>query len=94
VLSMRGTAGELRTGYQRAARLGSWTLSVGDQALGYLNWVCEAVLTERSDYWLEHGRQHDLVLEVGEHTWRWRGVEFGTELGRITVRGNSRPEVI
>lgn len=64
-----GTYGELRAGYQRAARLGSWSLKVILQPPRALAFVAKIVSVH--DYWI-HEEPLDLVLAVGPTEWIWR----------------------
>lgn len=64
-----GNYGELRVGYQRAARLGSWTL----EATPSRAFAFSANITEKHDYWATQGPL-DLVLVLGHTEWIWRGI--------------------
>ena len=68
--TVRGTGGELRVGYQRAATLGVWTLDLIVQAPR--GFTLRAEVLDVHDYW---GRQLplDLALVVGKAEWTWPG---------------------
>ncbi len=72
-----GVSGELRVGYQKAARLTSWKLE---------DKIVEAKLDPQSVswFWLER-RPLDLYLDVGRHKWKWRGVDLVTDQGHAKI---------
>lgn len=91
MLRVSGTAGALRVGYQTAATLGAWRLEPLAQVPRAYR--CTAVVSTLSDYWLQQTPQ-DVVLEVGTHTWRWRGVTAHvTDDGQFTVTLTGTPEM-
>ncbi len=88
----RGLVGELRAGWQVAARLATWSLSTPDDRMGAGEWRCTATLLEASDYWLTHGGRLDLWLDVGRAWWVWHGVSPGR--GATEIRGTGGPESV
>lgn len=89
-LTMHGQAGELRAGYQPAARLGAWEL----EATAGGGFTIHAAVASRDAYWFER-RPLDVRLTVGRGVWRWRAVEVspnGTGAS-VVIIGTGRPEV-
>ena len=88
-LRISGTGGQARVGAIPAATFASWTLLPGDAPGSY---VFSARCQTEDGYWIT---QHPdtLVVQVGEATWRWRGVvlEIGDGSVRATLPG--APEV-
>ena len=68
-----GHRGELRVGYQVAAKLGRWSLSVDDDAEGKSS-VLEASVTASNAHWLASVDTFDLELRLGSMLWLWRNV--------------------
>jgi hypothetical protein len=66
-LNQSGRGGELRCGYQVAARLGAWTLNHDGRV--------EAAVADLDTFWLESSPQVSLWLRVGRRHWVWRTVE-------------------
>lgn len=75
---LRGTEAEIRHGYHRAARLGSWTL-----ASGRLN----AQLVQQDGFRLQQSPL-SLTVKRGSAIWTWRVVDvvaMGRELSATVV---------
>ena len=83
-----GVGGELRHGYQQAARLGPWTIK-RDGA----TWLLSAGVVAEHAIWMAR-RPLNLVLALGGVEWIWREVEPAAEDGRIVVRLDRRPDVV
>ena len=76
-----GVSGELRVGYQKAARLKSWSLQ---------DKIVEAKLDPQSVNWFWLNRRPlDLYLDIGRHRWKWKGVDLISERehAKIILRG-------
>src|SRR5512139_1116384 len=87
-VTVHGSRGALRHGYQHAARLGAWTL----ERIGRRRFCVSAVVTDRHAYW---SRQMplDLVLELdlGGASYRWPAVAPPTADGLTTWEFFSPP---
>jgi hypothetical protein len=70
-LSARGLSGELRHGYQLAARFSAWTLTA-ERGSEYSIVTIERL--EPDAYWFDQYPQ-SLRLEVGRRQWMWREAE-------------------
>jgi hypothetical protein len=68
MFAWRGRDGELRRGYQVAARLGAWTWDGGGSVT--------APSPTIDAYWLGEDGPLSLHLEVGRQTWIWRDVRL------------------
>ena len=85
-----GIGGELRVGYQRAARLGQWSLASAGE--GSDHWLISVQLAQRDEFWMEQNPSR-VVLELGELSWTWDNIEFdGSSL--IRVSGPPREGVV
>lgn len=91
VTGMRATGpyGEVRYGYQVAARTGKWTIETQHGAAGF---AFTALLAERDEIWLER-KPLDLVLALGPFEWIWRDVLTRIEGSRIEIALTRRPDV-
>lgn len=81
-MKITGTGGDIRVGYQRAARLGKWSIT----ATGYqpqVSYTLEAALLDRDEYWFFES-PHDVSLLIGERHWLWRNVAV---IGDTTITG-------
>ena len=65
-----GTYGELRVGYQRAARLGAWAIEIDPQRPG--GFAFSASISDEQTYWIAQGPPYDLALALGTAEWLWR----------------------
>lgn len=88
VLRASGEAGELRVGYQVAARLGDWEVLA--DAAGPR--ILRAVVVSEHKAWVGH-RPLDLVLMLGRTLWVWRGLRPVVCNGMVEVELSERPEV-
>ena len=83
-LRMSGRGGELRNGYQVAARLGSWQMSESQVE-------CNVVSVD--EFWLEEGTLH-LCLDVGSRVWVWRDIALADRNSRpMVIQLVGSPEV-
>ncbi len=89
-LRASGDDGELRVGYQRAARLGDWSLVVVQRVPRAFR--LRAAVTETHAYWITQGPM-DLVLVLGHTEWVWRGVMVAPVDGYVDLDITERPEV-
>jgi hypothetical protein len=73
-LEIHGTSGELRVGYQLAARFGPWTLMVsrGDVVVTVSDLQPDA-------YWFPQ-QPDTLRLEIGSRAWVWRAIERDSDI--------------
>jgi hypothetical protein len=75
---LRGKSGELRVGYQRAARLGKWSARRNDGG----NFILDAEAVETDAYWL--GKMPIVAhLWVGAHRWVFHAESLSNSGGRI-----------
>lgn len=91
----RGTAGELRVGYQRAARVVRWSVSHDpEQPTASKTYTVDLQLDEPDPYWLYHADKFLLRLVVGKQEWRWNDVvvALGSDM-QASVRLERKPEV-
>ena len=83
-----GQHGELRHGYQVAARTGSWAIErVGS------DFVFSATVIEVDDVWLGQ-RPLDLVLALGQVEWVWCDIAPSIVDGRVELKLTRRPDVV
>lgn len=87
-----GEYGELRVGYQKAASLAGWTMSVSSAAGGPPEYSVEATVTREHAFWITQG-PFDLVLVLGPVEWTWQAVRVTRDGDRITVPVASMPLV-
>lgn len=90
VVRARGNAGALRVGYQTAARLGRWDLSIRQAVPRAFRLTAEVASVH--DYWVTQG-PFDLVLALGRVAWVWRGVAADALAGQLVVDITERPAV-
>lgn len=64
-----GASGDIRHGYQTAARLGPWRM----ESDGPRRFRCSAIVTYRHASWLA-ASPLDLRLRIGDEFWVWHGV--------------------
>lgn len=83
-----GQSGELRYGYQVAARTGIWTIESGDRGFMFT-----APIVDADDVWMSM-RPLDLVLALGQVEWIWRDVAptISGALAHVTL--TRRPDVV
>ena len=99
-MTVRGQTGFLKVGYQSAAELARWTLVYGfvpdAQPPRPANaWTLTMALKEVDLFWLSR-EQFDIVLPIGERTWRFRAVDFrlpDCATCEFTIQGEGRPEI-
>lgn len=80
---MRGLQGQLKYGYQQAARLGPWL---------FVDGRVEAAIFEKHPLWFDL-RPLGLWLDVGRKYWVWRETEILSVDGMLTCRVSGNPEV-
>lgn len=81
MLRVKGAEGEIKCGYQVAARLKNWELE---------HQVLEAEPESVNTLWLSLSPLN-LHLKVGKRTWRWHNVELLENGHRIRVRVKGSP---
>lgn len=86
---LNGLAGELRAGYQVAARIVNFNVSQPDG----VNWQVGATLAEPNPVYMGDRTEFDICLNVGNHIWRWRKVTPGIEGARLMWSGDAEPEI-
>jgi hypothetical protein len=89
-LRARGDTGEVRSGYQTAARLGDWDLSFVQRVPRAYR--LRAQVLEWHPYW-RTVEPHTLMLVLGRTAWVWRGVVLTQGEDFIEVELSARPEV-
>lgn len=77
---LRGKSGELRAGYQSAARIGPWTATKSSSG----NFVVEGEALSVDSYWIKH-KPLELRLFLGSMYWRWIDVEVQSANGRLLI---------
>jgi hypothetical protein len=75
-ITASGLSGELRCGYQVAARFGPWKLTLADRKEQIT--VVTVSALEPDGYWFEEQPQ-SLRLQVGSRLWVWREAERITD---------------
>lgn len=90
-----GTSGELRHGYQRAARLGPWVIArIDDHRPGrQAAFVFSAAMVDAHEIWIAR-RPIDLVLALGQVEWIWHDVELSIAGVNLTISLTRRPDVV
>jgi hypothetical protein len=75
-----GHTGEIRHGYQRAAKISKWQLE---------HEVIEGTPVEVHPFWIEQ-RPLDVVIDLGKARWKWRNVELleCAKVVRLRVKGS------
>jgi hypothetical protein len=86
-----GTHGELRVGYQVAARLGPWSMEQAAQVP--VAYEFRALVLHENSFWITQ-RPLDLVVALGTVEWTWRDVSFERDGRHIVVELCIRPEVL
>lgn len=87
-----GSYGELRVGYQRAARLTNWQIIPADGYPRRFGFVFTATVAEEHAYWVTQ-EPLDLALWLGNAEWLWRGIVPRRDGVRLTVSLAERPIV-
>ena len=85
-----GHRGELRVGYQVAAKLGSWSLEILPRGKA----SCEASVASSNQHWLESKGPFDLVLKMGSALWIWRSVTPVIDQWKIRMSIKGQPEIL
>lgn len=86
---LRGNGGELRAGYQCAAKLGAWTATKDSRN----NFVVDAETTMLDAYWIKkRPLMLRLYLKGGSIRWKWQGVDVVLNGKRVTVHTNGKRE--
>ncbi len=82
MIRIAGLEGEIKCGYQIAAKLGKWE---------FVQPMLEAKPIDVSDFWLSQKPLH-LYLKIGKKTWRWHDVELieNGAIVRVKVKGNPK----
>ena len=88
---VEGQAGELRVGYQKAARLLRWRLELQPQRPR--RYALTADVMVLSEHWMSYG-EFDVVLENGPVAWCWRRVAPAVAGDRLTLMVADMPEVV
>ncbi len=89
-MRVTGQRGELRVGYQVAARLGRWEIvPIASQGAAF---QFTATVESEHDYWFAK-RPQDLVLAVGATEWLWRDVRYDQRGGEVLLVLTERPVV-
>jgi hypothetical protein len=90
-MHMKGPSGEIRCGYQIAARLGTWELApkivAGPDVL-----LFHAAVREADDFWLAQ-EPLQLALQVGRTLWVWEGVVPVRDGTTIHVDLQGKPQI-
>lgn len=85
-----GPSGELRCGYQQAARLGAWTLEL--EARLPRAYTLRARVVSQQDFWITQ-RPIDIVLHVAQTEWIWRDVSLSQDGDAVVVHIGDKPIV-
>lgn len=87
-----GTSGSLLVGsYQLAARLGSWQVRLAPRLPR--SYDLSAAISWRDEYWITQ-RPLRIVVEVGDATWEWAGIEPAIGGDGLSVGGLGIPTVV
>lgn len=89
-MRVSGTFGELRSGYQRAARLGAWTLELLPGLPRAFKF--SAKILDVHGYWSLQAPL-DIVVAVGETEWIWRSAAPTPSSSVLEVEITERPIV-
>lgn len=84
-MSANGTSGELRLGYQVAARLGRWTLTAEG--------AFEAAVVEVNEFWISQPGSRVLIVPLGRRQWVWRDVDLLDQGPPLRLRVTGAPEL-
>ncbi len=82
-----GLSGELRYGYETAARLGTWAIESDGTAFRF-----SAVVTQAHELWALR-RPLTLVLALGNFEWSWTGLDPAIAGARAEVVLTRRPDM-
>lgn len=91
-MTVKGTSGEVRHGYQVAGRFAEWslitewtqdTLNKGDASTSCIVTVSGL---EPDAYWFDQ-QPHSVRLHLGSRTWAWREIEW-LDSARFRVKGD------
>ena len=94
MVRVEGHTGALRAGYQVAAQLGPWTLTVveDEDCPGPRRYRYTARVLAVSDYWLTH-TPISLSVDVGAARWTWPDVQPVIADQQITVSLTGTPSI-
>lgn len=84
---LRGKGGELRAGYQCAAKLGAWAARKGSD--GY--WHVDAQPLDVNAHWIKY-KPLDMTLVVGGRRWSWSGVDVLQPGGLLIITTKGEPK--
>lgn len=90
MLSASGESGAVKHGYQTAAVLGRWTVTVAESRRRF---SLRAQAQSVSPYWIGE-RPLTLELKVGTDTWVWDGVVPAVSGPEVTVTLEVPPRVV
>lgn len=92
-MRIAGATGFLRFGYQRAARVGSWTVELTRDTPREFR--CRAEVSEVNEHWMAEndGDGLDLALHLGSAELLWRGLRVDVSDGVMTATLRERPIV-
>ena len=85
-----GSSGELRVGYQQAARLGAWTLTLEPRLPRAFTF--RSMIQTEHPYWMTQAPM-DLAVALGTVEWLWRGVDLRRSGNEVTAVLTERPIV-
>jgi hypothetical protein len=86
---IRGKGGELRAGYQCAAKLGAWTARKDSQG----NFQVDAQALEVNSHWIKY-QPLELRLFIGQNRkkWIWLDVRVSEPGGLLAIATKGEPE--
>jgi hypothetical protein len=86
---IRGKGGELRAGYQCAAKLGAWTARKDSGG----NFVVDAQALEVNSHWIKY-RPLELKLLIGRgrKSWSWPDVQVSEPGGLLAIATKGEPQ--
>jgi|TARA_Y100000310_G_scaffold98201_1_gene95926 hypothetical protein len=86
-----GVRGELRVGYQQAARLGEWRLETTRPPPG-MSFDVEAAIRSTNSFWITQTPM-TLDLQFGRFHWIWDDVRPALVNGSAAVRVFGKPRI-
>jgi hypothetical protein len=92
VTAADGVSGELRVGYQLAARLGRWSIDLDDTHLGPARGTLRAAIVDAVPFWIDQ-RPFTARLQLGPGSWLWAVGVTVIDGSTCTMQIDGQPEV-
>src|SRR2546425_843186 len=84
-----GPSGELRYGYQVAARTGKWVIETAHSVPGF---TFTSRLVENDEVWISR-KPLDLILMLGPFEWIWKDVDASITGMDVSILLTRRPDL-